>query len=81
MPTGVELGAARTSHVTVMAAGHQRKLGFDLNRYQLKQAPLAHPVSLPETQAPQPAAVDLRASCSPVFDQLDLGSCTAFAVA
>ncbi|MDB5097077.1 MAG: cysteine protease [Cyanobacteria bacterium RYN_339] len=65
---------------TVMAAGHQRKLGFDLDRYTRQQAPAAQLHSLPPTQGIAPAKVDLRADASPVYDQDDLGSCTAFAV-
>jgi C1A family cysteine protease len=83
MPMAADLGAQRLSaHThTVFAAGKPRKLGFDMNRYLLKQAPMAHPQTLPPVQGMAPSKVDLREKCSPVYDQEDLGSCTAFAVA
>jgi C1A family cysteine protease len=76
-PMGV--ARAQAASQTVFAAGHVRKLGFDVGRYQRVQAPLAHPVQLP-TQGILPAKVDLRAQCSPVLDQYELSSCTSFAV-
>lgn len=69
-----------TATATIMAAGHAHKLGFDLDRYQAEQAPKAHPRHLPARQGITPPVVDLRAFASPVEDQEDLSSCTAFAV-
>jgi C1A family cysteine protease len=76
--TGMERTAA--SQATVFVAGKQRKLGYDLNRYMKQQAPKARLRQMPPTQGLMPAKIDLRAKCSPVVDQLDIGSCTSFAV-
>jgi C1A family cysteine protease len=65
---------------TIMAAGVERKLGFDWDQYQKEYAPKAHPVHLAR-QALLPSSVDLRKDCPPVYDQGHLGSCTAFACA
>jgi C1A family cysteine protease len=65
---------------TLFAAGQKRNLGFDLDRAK-QQAPHAKLRKLPPVQGLMPTRVDLRANCSPVYDQQDLGSCTAFAVA
>ncbi|MEB3329300.1 MAG: C1 family peptidase [Candidatus Sericytochromatia bacterium] len=59
--------------------GRPRKLGFDLVRARGQQQ-VARPVQLPPIQGVMPRRVDLRAQCSPIYDQGDLGSCTAFAV-
>ncbi len=63
----------------IMAAGVERKLGYDWDRYQREDAPKARPVRL--KQGLLAAAADLRAQCPPVYDQGKIGSCTAFAVA
>src|SRR5688572_3143442 len=74
--TQTGFAAPRTAVVTsIMAGGKQRKLGFDLGRAKL-QAPNAHPQKLAPVQGLMPTRVDLRANCSPVADQADLGSCT-----
>src|SRR5947209_1398220 len=44
------------------------------HRDQMYTAPLAH-------AAPLPPSVDLRTACPPVYDQGQLGSCTANAIA
>jgi C1A family cysteine protease len=77
-PVGTHVASA--SAPTVMAAGKVRKLGFDLTRYTRLQAPSARLTQLPATQGMAPSKVDLRADASPIYDQQDLGSCTAFAV-
>jgi C1A family cysteine protease len=79
-PTGAAPQLRQAAAPTLMAAGKQRKLGFDVDRYQRQQAPAAKLHSLPPTQGIAPAKVDLRADASPVYDQDDLGACTAFAV-
>jgi C1A family cysteine protease len=78
MAGGVALGkAAHTA--TIQAAGRARKLGFDLDRAK-QQAPAARLQKLPPVQGLMPTRVDLRDVASGVYDQQDLGSCTAFAV-
>jgi C1A family cysteine protease len=65
---------------SIFAAGHERKLGYDVDRYQHAQAKHARPRHMQPVQGLVPTRVDLRDQCSPVADQYDLGSCTAFAV-
>ncbi|MDB5101046.1 MAG: peptidase papain [Cyanobacteria bacterium RYN_339] len=77
--TGASTVAASAAN-TIMAAGVERKLGFDWDQYQKDYAPKAHPVHLPR-QALLPSSVDLRKNAPPVYDQGHLGSCTAFACA
>lgn len=59
--------------------GFEHRFGSDLER-AVRQALDARPCMLPPTQGALPSRVDLRADCSPVADQGDLGACTAFAV-
>jgi C1A family cysteine protease len=79
LPSGMV--APRGSSVMAQArfAGKPRKLGFDLTRAQVQRR-TARPRQLPPVQGVMPSVVDLRPQCSPVYDQEDLGSCTAFAV-
>lgn len=63
----------------VMAAGSERKLTYDFNRYQRVLAPKAKPVQLPRRDN-LPTSVDLREKLAPVYDQGKLGACTAFAI-
>lgn len=83
MPTAAELGAHRApaAQAVVTVKGVKRKLGYDVKRYQLKQAAFARPQTLGPVQGVLPSKVDLRPKASPVYDQYDLGACTAFAVA
>lgn len=83
MPVAADAGLQRavSGQATVMVKGVQRKLGYDVNRYMLKQAASARFANLPPVQGLLPSKVDLRTQCSPVADQYDLGACTAFAVA
>ncbi|MEB3196200.1 MAG: C1 family peptidase [Candidatus Sericytochromatia bacterium] len=72
--------ASRAQASTLLrAAGRVRKLGFDLDRAEIQQL-AARPVHLPPVQGLMPIKVDLRGRCSPIYDQGDLGSCTAFAM-
>lgn len=73
---GISAGL-RDARPMASAAGKVRKLGYDVDRYRRQQSWAAKPQRLP--QAAIPARVDLRADCSPVANQLDLGACTAFA--
>ncbi|HEY9720593.1 MAG TPA: C1 family peptidase [Oscillatoriaceae cyanobacterium] len=65
---------------TINAMGVSRKLGFDWNRYQNVDARTARPAHLPR-QAMLPSHVDLRDQMPPVYDQGQLGSCSAFSIA
>jgi C1A family cysteine protease len=65
---------------TIMAAGMDRKLDYDWDRYTSVLAPKAKPRKLPR-QGLLPASADLRAQLPPVYDQGHLGACTAFACA
>ena len=82
LPVAADMGAPRlaSAQATVMVKGVQRKLGYDVKRYALKQAAMARPQNLAPVQGILPSVVDLRAKTSPVYDQYDLGACTAFAV-
>jgi C1A family cysteine protease len=64
---------------TVTVQGVARKFGFNINRYQNVVAKRAHIQHLSHT-APLRGAVDLRSLCTPIADQGQLGSCTAFAM-
>jgi C1A family cysteine protease len=79
--SGVGTAAPQASKMAVrtVMAGKPRKLGFDLARAQVQRRS-ARPRQLPPVQGAMPARVDLRPQCSRVYDQEDLGSCTAFAV-
>ncbi|HBN08400.1 MAG TPA: hypothetical protein DD435_07055 [Cyanobacteria bacterium UBA8530] len=59
--------------------GHQRTFSFDLKKAAAQQA--LRPFTHLTTRAPLPAKVDLRATCSPVGDQGNIGSCTAWSMA
>ncbi len=78
--TAAGFAAPRAAHTaTIFAGGQVRKGGFDLDRARQQQR-TANPKALPPVQGLLPAKVDLRANCSPIADQGELGSCTAFAV-
>ncbi|MEB3221058.1 MAG: C1 family peptidase [Candidatus Sericytochromatia bacterium] len=72
-------GWRAASMPALRVGGRARKLGFDLDRARAQQQ-MARPVQLPPVQGPTPQHVDMRPQCSPIYDQGDLGSCTAFAV-
>jgi C1A family cysteine protease len=78
--TGAALPAAKGAMPAVSVQGITRKLGFDMARYKTTQSRAARPVHVPR-QGMLPSRVDNRASCSPVADQGQLGSCTGFAIA
>ncbi|MDB5097892.1 MAG: peptidase [Cyanobacteria bacterium RYN_339] len=65
---------------SIMAAGVDRKLDYDWDRYKNVLAPKAKPHRVPR-QGILPASADLRATLPPVYDQGHLGACTAFACA
>jgi C1A family cysteine protease len=71
---------AQTSAATVTVQGVSRKLGYDWSRYQKVQARKAHPQHLIR-QGLRAAKMDLRSQQAPIYDQGQLGSCTAFAIA
>ena len=74
------LNVASASAPTAMVAGHVRAFGYDLQRYQHELRFEQHPVHLTR-QGELPAQVDNRQFCSPIADQGQLGSCTAFSMA
>ncbi|MGE5708080.1 MAG: C1 family peptidase [Bacteroidota bacterium] len=59
--------------------GHRRTFSFNLERAKAQEA--ARPFTVRTTRAALPAMVDLRSTCSPVGDQGDIGSCTAWSMA
>jgi C1A family cysteine protease len=75
---GITEAAAPAATITVQ--GVSRKLGYDWTRYQRSLKGKAHPQHLIR-QGLRPAKMDLRSKMAPVYDQGQLGSCTAFAVA
>lgn len=54
--------------------------GYDRDRVQQQQGDVDPPQGLPR-QGLRPTKVDLRKSCPPIYNQGDLGACTAFAIA
>lgn len=78
-PVGTAAPQVSKMAVRTVMAGKPRKMGFDLSRAQVQQR-AARPRQLPPVQGAMPTRVDLRAQCSRVYDQEDLGACTAFAV-
>jgi C1A family cysteine protease len=62
-----------------MVAGKKRSFGYNLNRFKTVLAGKQHPQHI-SRRAPLPASVDNRQFCAPVYDQQDLGSCTAFSM-
>ena len=63
---------------TVTIQGVKRKLNYDWKRYQQKLKKKAKPQRI--RQGLRPAKMDLRDMQAPVYDQDQLGSCTAFAM-
>jgi C1A family cysteine protease len=74
-PATGALAAREAEALPTTASGH--KLGYDYRRGSANQAGKQ---DLPR-QGILPPAVDLRGYCPPVYDQGDLGCCTAFAIA
>jgi C1A family cysteine protease len=70
--------SAQAAHV-LEVAGVKRQLGYNVERYQAVLSPKAHKVHL-TTRGTLPTAVDNRKFCAPVYDQGQLGSCTAFSM-
>jgi C1A family cysteine protease len=79
MPMGVSAESLTGGMPSMMAAGTERKLGFDMKRYKTVFAPKAHLVHVVR-QGLTPPAADLRAEQAPVYDQGHLGACTAFSI-
>lgn len=79
---GVAPGVAKAGGYALRAAGQPggRFAGFDVQRYRTVNLPNARPKQLPSPSAPLPPKVDLRAQATGIYDQLELGSCTAYAV-
>lgn len=73
---GLALGEA--SQPVIAVRGAKRKLGYDWARYQQKYAGKIKPRKM--RQGLRPTRVDLRQHDAPVYDQGDLGACTAFAM-
>ncbi|MNS55773.1 Papain family cysteine protease [compost metagenome] len=78
VPSVASLAQADKQTATVTINGVSRKLGYDWTRYQSKLAKKAKPQRL--RQSLRPAKMDLRTQQAPVYDQGQLGSCTAFAM-
>lgn len=57
-----------------------RKRGYDRARWKQQAPGVGKPQTMPR-QGPRPAKVDLRPKCPPVYDQGELGACTAFTIA
>jgi len=64
---------------TAMEHGHKRAFGYNVARFQKDLKFKQHPVHMTHRD-PLPAQVDNRQFCSPIADQGNLGSCTAFAM-
>jgi len=79
LPTTVGATKAVASLPTVMASGIKRKLGYNVTRYKRVVAPKSNPQHL-TFRGTLPGSVDQRAQQAPVYDQGDLGSCTAFSM-
>jgi C1A family cysteine protease len=79
LPMSANAAALSGGAPVIMAAGVERKLGFDMKRYQTVFAPRARKQHLVR-QGLLPASADLRAQQAPVYDQGQLGSCTGFAI-
>ncbi|MDB5096775.1 MAG: cysteine protease [Cyanobacteria bacterium RYN_339] len=77
--TAPATSAHNVSPATVAIQGVARKFGFNIKRYETVIAKRAHITHLSRT-APLRGAVDLRSLCTPIADQGQLGSCTAFAM-
>jgi C1A family cysteine protease len=77
LPTANVLASTATQ--TLSVAGVPRKLGYNFKRYEAVFAPHAHKTHLTR-QGLLPAAVDNRQFDAPIYDQGQLGSCTAFSM-
>jgi C1A family cysteine protease len=64
-----------------LPAGHRRISGYGWHPDLPDHRDQVYAVPAHVTAAPIPSLVDLRAQCPPVYDQLQLGSCTANAIA
>jgi C1A family cysteine protease len=64
-----------------LPAGHRRISGYGWHPDLPDHRDQVYAVPAHVTAAPIPALVDLRAQCPPVYDQTQLGSCTANAIA
>jgi C1A family cysteine protease len=70
------VGSKATNVLSV--GGVERKLGYNVERYQTKLSRQSRAVHLPHGALP--AVVDNRQYCPPVYNQGQLGSCTAFSM-
>lgn len=57
-----------------------RKRGYDRDRWKQLAPTVEQPQAMPR-QGPRAPKVDLRPKCPPVYDQGEIGACTAFAIA
>jgi C1A family cysteine protease len=76
--TSMAAGIRAASLPTAMVAGKVRKFGYDRARAKAHRGQ-RHATHF-ATRGPLPAKVDNRQWCSPVADQGQLGSCTAFSM-
>ncbi|MDB5097706.1 MAG: peptidase [Cyanobacteria bacterium RYN_339] len=76
--TSTAAGIRQASLPTAMVHGQARKFGYDMARAKATRGQ-RHTTHF-ATRGPLPATVDNRQYCSPVADQGNLGSCTAFSM-
>jgi C1A family cysteine protease len=81
LPTTRSIVSASTTHgVVADGLGHSRRLGYNFPHHRKLKAPQFG--ALQVTESSLPSVVDLRTTgqISPVYDQGDLGACTAFSL-
>jgi C1A family cysteine protease len=79
VPAGVQTAGLRAAALpTAMVAGHVRKFGYNMARAKANRG-AQHPTHF-AFRGQLPAQVDNRQFCSPIADQGQLGSCTAFSM-
>jgi C1A family cysteine protease len=79
-PMNVAGATMRTAGLpAAMVAGKARKFGYNVTRYKRVLKAKQHPQRL-LSRGPLAETVDNRKFCPPIYDQGDLGSCTAFSM-
>jgi len=79
-PAGVAPAVRAASNGMIQSVTGPHKLGYNFQRYLRLQKASAHPQHF-EFRGAAPKAVDNRQFCAPIYDQGQLGSCTAFSMA